>query len=176
MATNRWWLALSGVVIIAVLAVLLAMSRATISENESNLAVLRSDNNLQSQTIAMQSLVFHRFNEAARYTSGLNSLIDAGTEKTVIEWRERLRIEKTCNLPIPADISVGLYKNAYRLRASAMHADPSGVTETDGSTVAASGLTYCQAVLWIPLLLAEIEKGNNQLDSIERIDTERATP
>ena len=175
MGTNRWWVvaAFAAVIAIAVLSVLLAMSNATIAEKESDLSVLRSDNNLQSKTIAMQSLDFQRFNQAALETNRLNSLIAAGAEKTVIEYREILRREKTCNLPVPAHISLGLLRNAYRLRASAMHTDASGVAEVDDSAITASGLTYCQAVLWIEPLLAEIEKGNNQLSRIESIERQR---
>ncbi|EEA0429899.1 hypothetical protein XX19_24500, partial [Salmonella enterica subsp. enterica serovar Typhimurium] len=116
MGTNRWWIvaAFAAVIAIAVLSVLLAMSKATIAEKESDLSVLRSDNNLQSKTIAMQSLDFQRFNQAALETNRLNSLIAAGAEKTVIEYREILRREKTCNLPVPANISLGLLRNAYR--------------------------------------------------------------
>lgn len=176
MVTNRWWIAalLVAVVTIATLAVLLAMSNATIAKNESDLSVLRSDNQLQGQTIASQSLDFNRFNEAARYTGRLNSLINTGTEKTVVEYREILRREKTCNLPVPPDVSIGLLRNAHRLRASAMRTDTSRATPTDDSAIAASGLTYCQAVLWIAPLLAEIEKGNNQLASIRLIDSQRS--
>ena len=38
----------------------------------------------------------------------LTPLIDTSTEKTVIEYREILRREKTCDLPVPADIAGGL--------------------------------------------------------------------
>lgn len=66
MVTNRLWTALAFVVVvvIAALGVLLAMSRVTIAENESDLSVLRHDNALQGQTIAMQSLDFQRFNQS----------------------------------------------------------------------------------------------------------------
>lgn len=175
MVTNRWWIvvAFAAVIAIAVLSVLLTMSHATIAKNESDLSVLRNDNNLQSKTIAMQSLDFHRINQAAAETSRMNSLIAAETEKTVIEYREILHREKTCDLPVPVYIAGGLLRTAHRLRASAMHPDFSGVTKTDDSAVTTSGLTYCQAVLWIEPLMAEIEKGNNQLSGIGRIESQR---
>ncbi|EKU4731029.1 hypothetical protein M2O48_005371, partial [Citrobacter freundii] len=43
---------------------------------------------------------------------------------------------------------------------------------SDNATTA-STLTYCQAVLWIKPLLAAIEKANNQLAGIRRIEQER---
>ncbi|MEH5058012.1 hypothetical protein PO469_22300, partial [Citrobacter braakii] len=109
----------------------------------------------------------------AENASRLNSLIDAGTEKTVIEYREILRREKTCDLPVPADVAGGLLEYAHRLRASAMHADTDGPDAADDSTAAASSMTYCQAVLWIEPLLAIIEKANNQLAGIREIEQDR---
>ncbi|OUE50312.1 hypothetical protein [Citrobacter amalonaticus] len=177
MVTNRLWTALAfvAVVVIAALGVLLAMSRVTIAENESDLSVLRHDNALQGQTIAMQSLDFQRFNQAALEANRLNSLIDASTENTVIEYREILHREKTCDLPVPAHIAGGLLEYTNRLRASAMHSYPQLVNATGDSAVTSGTLTYCQAVLWIKPLLGAIEKANNQLGKIRRIDVERQT-
>jgi hypothetical protein len=76
----------------------------------------------------------------ADHANRLKSLIDTGTEETVIKYREILRCEKKCDLPVPAAIAGGLLQYAHRLRASSM--------------------TYCQAVLWIKSLLAVIENGN----------------
>ncbi|KAF1366780.1 hypothetical protein [Yokenella regensburgei] len=177
MVTNRLWTALAfvAVVAIAALGILLAMSRVTIAENESDLSVLRSDNALQGQTIAMQSLDFQRFNQAALETNRLNSLIDASTENTVIEYREILHREKTCDLPVPAHIAGGLLEYTNHLRASAMHTDSGNADATGDSAVTSGTLTYCQAVLWIKPLLGAIEKANNQLGEIRRIDAGRQT-
>lgn len=157
------------VIIIAVLCVLLASTRTDIAELKSDNEVLRSDNALQATVITTQAFNFNRFNQIAENANRLNSLIDAGTEKTVIEYREILRREKTCDLPVPADVAGGLLKYAYRLRASAMHPNTGNADAADDSTAAASSITYCQAVLWIEPLLVVIEKGNNNLSAIREI-------
>lgn len=123
--------------------------------------------------IASQAFNFNRFNQVAKYTGNLNSLIGASSEKTVIEYREILHREKTCDLPVPADVAGGLLEYTNRLRASAMHTDTGDVDATGSSTITASALTYCQAVLWIKPLLAAIEKANNQLAGIRQIENER---
>lgn len=94
----RWWLAIIAVIIvvgaIAILGVLLANSQADLSTAQSDKRVLEYDNAQQGQVIATQAFNFNRFNQVAENASRLNSLIDAGTEKTVIEYREILRREK----------------------------------------------------------------------------------
>ncbi|MCK7284691.1 hypothetical protein L8P37_04360 [Enterobacter asburiae] len=162
-----------AIVIIAALSVALVKSCSDASSLQSDNNVLRSDNTLQGQVIATQAFNFNRFNQVAEQTNRLNSLIDTSTEETVIEYREILRREKTCDLPVPADIAGGLLEYAYRLRASAMHADTDGPNAADDSTAAAGSITYCQAVLWIKPLLAAIEKGNNNLAGIRQIELER---
>lgn len=165
---------LVGVVItIAVLCVLLARSNAALATSERDNRVLRSDNALQATVITTQAFNFNRFNLVAENASRLNSLIDVGAEKTVIEYREILRREKTCDLPVPADVAGGLLKYAHRLRASAMHADSGNADAASDSAAAASAMTYCQAVLWIEPLLTAIEKGNNQLAGIREIEQDR---
>nr|DAO72851.1 MAG TPA: Protein of unknown function (DUF2570) [Caudoviricetes sp.] len=82
------------VTIIAVLSVLLVRSNAVLATSESDNRVLRSDNALQATVITTQALSFNRFNQIADNANRLNLLIDAGTEKTVIEYREILRREK----------------------------------------------------------------------------------
>lgn len=161
------------VIIIAVLCVLLARSNAALATSESDNRVLRSDNALQATVITTQAFNFNRFNQVAENASRLNSLIDAGTEKTVIEYREILRREKTCNLPVPADVAGGLLEYTYRLRSSAMHPDSGNVDTACDGAASTSSLTYCQAVLWIKPLLATIEKANNQLAAIRQIEQER---
>ncbi len=164
---------LIGVIIIAGLSIALAKSCSDASSIQSDNDVLRSDNSLQAQVIATQSFNFNRFNQVAEHANRLNSLIDTSTEETVIEYREILRREKTCDLPVPADIAGGLLEYAYRLRSSAMHADTAGTDSADVSTAAARSITYCQAVLWIKPLLAVIEKGNNNFAGIRQIEQER---
>ena len=162
-----------GVVIIAGLSVALVKSCLEASNLQSENDVLRSDNSLQGQVIATQAFNFNRFNQVAEHANRLNSLIDTSTEETVIEYREILRREKTCDLPVPADIAGGLLKYAHRLRSSAMHTDSNGPDTADDRAVATSSMTYCQAVLWIKPLLAVIEKGNNNFAGIRQIELER---
>ncbi|MCU3440536.1 MULTISPECIES: hypothetical protein [Enterobacter cloacae complex] len=166
-------LGLIGVVVIAGMSVALVKSCSDASSLQSDNDVLRSDNSLQGQVIATQAFNFNRFNQVAEHTNRLNSMIDTSTEETVIEYREILRREKTCDLPVPADIAGGLLEYAHRLRASALHTDTGGPDAADDRTAAARTITYCQAVLWIKPLLAVIEKGNNNLEGIRQIEKER---
>ncbi|WP_368277764.1 hypothetical protein AB3N49_12480 [Enterobacter cloacae] len=162
-----------AIVIIAGLSVALVKSCSDASSLQSENDVLRSDNTLQGQVIATQAFNFNRFNQVAEHANRLNSLIDISTEETVIEYREILRREKTCDLPVPADIAGGLLEYAYRLRASAMHTDTSRPDAADDRAFASSSMTYCQAVLWIKPLLAVIEKGNNNFAGIRLIEQKR---
>ncbi|HDR2397864.1 TPA: hypothetical protein QCH98_003135 [Enterobacter bugandensis] len=166
-------LGLIGVVVIAGLSVALVKSCSDASSLQSDNDVLRSDNSMQGQVIATQAFNFNRFNQVAEHANRLNSLIDTSTEETVIEYREILRREKTCDLPVPADIAGGLLEYAYRLRSSAMHADTDEPDAADDSTATTGSITYCQAVLWIKPLLAVIEKGNNNLEGIRQIEQAR---
>ncbi len=161
---------MAAIIFIAVLCVLLSRSDAALATSESDNRVLRSDNALQATVITTQAFNFNRFNQVAENANRLNSLIDASTEKTVIEYREILRREKTCDMPVPADVAGGLLNYANRLRASAMYSDSGDADATGDSPVASSALTYCQAVLWIKPLLAAIEKANNQLAGIREIE------
>lgn len=161
------------VVVIAGLSIALVKSCSNTSSLQSDNDVLRSDNSLQEQVIATQAFNFNRFNQLAEHANRLNSLIDTSTEETLIEYREILRREKTCDLPVPADIAGGLLKYAHRLRASAMHTDSNGPDTADDRAVATNSMTYCQAVLWIKPLLAVIEKGNNNFSGIRQIELER---
>ncbi|TDV78121.1 hypothetical protein OD28_2481 [Enterobacter asburiae] len=161
------------IVIIAGLSVALVKSYSDASGLQSDNEVLRSDNALQEQIIATQAFNFNRFNKVAEQANKLNSLIDTSTEETIIEYREILRREKTCDLPVPADVAGGLLEYAYRLRASAMHTDTSRPDAADDRSAAASSMTYCQAVLWIKPILAVIEKGNINLAGIRQIERER---
>lgn len=128
---------------------------------------------MQGQVIATQAFNFNRFNQIAEHANRLNFLIDVRTEKTVIEYREILRREKTCDLPVPADVAGGLLEYAHGLRASAMRTDTDRAHAADARTAATSAMTYCQAVLWIKPLLAVIEEGNNHFAGIRQIELER---
>lgn len=161
------------IVVVATLCIMLASSRAELTTVQSENHVLRSDNNLQGKIIATQTFNLNRFNQIAEHTNRLNSLVDVRTEETVIEYREILRREKTCDLPVPADVASGLLGYAHRLRASAMHADTAGTDSADDRATADSTMTYCQAVLWIKPLLAVIEEANNNFASIRQIERER---
>ncbi|WP_320729786.1 hypothetical protein [Enterobacter roggenkampii] len=165
-------LSLIFLVVAAVLLVALVKSWSDASNLQSDNDVLRSDNTLQGQVIATQAFNFNRFNQVAEHANRLNSLIDTSTEETVIEYREILRREKTCDLPVPADIAGGLLEYAHRLRSSAMHTDSGNADAAGDSATTTSALTYCQAVLWIKPLLAAIEKANNQLNGIRLIENE----
>lgn len=161
------------VTVIAGLSLALIKSCADIQIVQSDNNVLRSDNTLQGQVIANQAFNFGRFNQIAEHSNSLNSLIDVSTEKTVIEYREILRREKTCDLVVPADIAGGLLEYAHRLRASAMHTDTPKYDSTNDGATTTGTMTYCQAVLWIKPLLSVIEKGNNNFDGIRKIEKER---
>lgn len=161
------------VIVVAVLCTLLANSRSDVALLQSDNNVLRNDNSLQGQVIATQAFNFNRFNQAAENASRLNSLIDASSDNTVIEYREILRREKTCDLPVPADVAGGLLSYANSLRSSAMHTDSGNADAAGNSAITTSSLTYCQAVLWIKPLLAVIEKANNQLAGIRQIEMDR---
>lgn len=164
---------LIGVIVIAGLSIALIKSCADATSIQSDNDVLRNDNALQGRVIATQAFNFNRFNQVAEHASRLNSLIDTSTEETVIEYREILRREKTCDLPVPADIAGGLLEYAYRLRSSAMHPDTGRTDSANDRSAAASSMTYCQAVLWIKPLLAVIEKGNNNFAGIRQIERGR---
>jgi len=158
-----------ALLVIAVLAVMLANSRADLSVAESNNRVLKSDNALQGQVIATQAFNVQHFNAVAATAAHANQLIAASAEKNVIQYREILKREKTCDYPVPAAVAGGLLSTTARLRASALHADSSQPDATNGSATATGGLTYCQAVLWIAPLLAVIEQGNENFTNIRKI-------
>nr|WP_254303720.1 hypothetical protein [Citrobacter amalonaticus] len=166
----------TSIVIVAVLCILLAKNRAELSAVQSDKRVLESDNRLQGQVIATQAFNLNRFNQIAEFTNRNNSLIDASTDKTVIEYREILRREKTCDLLVPADVAGGLLDYANSLRSSAMHTTSRNADAASDSTTSTNSLTYCQAVLWIKPLLTAIEKANNQLSGIREIENTRASP
>ncbi|ARD60185.1 hypothetical protein Y71_09760 [Kosakonia radicincitans DSM 16656] len=173
---KRYWLQLSVIALVAVLALLLMKTRTDLSVSESEKRVLKSDNALQGQVIATQAFNVNRFNQVAQLAARANADVASDAENTVIEYREILRREKTCDLPVPAHIADGLLSYANRLRSSAMHSDSGGTDAASLTPTAARRITYCQAVLWINPLLAAIDKANNQLAGIRQIEIERVSP
>jgi hypothetical protein len=161
--------------LVVLLTALLASSKIDLASAQSDIRVLQNDNLLQGQVIAIQAFNFNRFNQIAEHTSHLNSLISASTEKKVIEYREILRREKTCDFAVPADIAGGLLKYTHSLRISALHTDTGSADTADINPASSGSLTYCQAVLWINPLLSAIEKANNQLAGIREIEETRAS-
>lgn len=159
--------------IIAGLSIALVKSCADVKTIKYDNDVLRNDNILQGQVIATQTFNFNRFNQAAAETGRLNSLIGAHTEKTVIEYREILRRDKTCDLPVPDDVANGLLEYATRLRLRAMHPDTRGFNSPDIGAATTRKLTYCEVVLWVNPLLSAIDKANNQIIGISTIEKER---
>ncbi|MFW2973195.1 hypothetical protein ACN6UB_22335 [Serratia marcescens] len=134
---------------------------------------LQSDNNLQTATIATQALHFQRANEISNAANQYSINIDAATQGKEIEYRTILKKQPTCDLAVPAAIAGGLLDYTYRLRSRAMSADTIVADATGAGATASVTLTYCQAVLWIDPLLAALDKANNQLLAIRRLDGER---
>ncbi|WGZ68771.1 hypothetical protein SSARUM2_001112 [Serratia sp. K-E0102] len=134
---------------------------------------LQRDNNLQTTTIATQALHFQRANEisAAATQYGINT--DAATQGKEIEYRTILKKQPTCDLAVPAAVAGGLLDYTHRLRSRAMSADTIVADATGAGATASGTMTYCQAVLWIDPLLAALDKANNQLLAIRRLDEEK---
>ncbi|MTC29139.1 hypothetical protein GKR76_21070 [Providencia alcalifaciens] len=141
-----------------------------VTEYENN-SLLKADNINKSKVIVTQSLQFNRFNQIATtaYRNGIKA--DVKSQEKVIEYREILKKELTCDLPVPQPIADGLLKHTHELRA--MYADPQNTNRTSASTSTTSTLTYCQAVLWIDSLLAALDKANEQLRAIREIEATR---
>ncbi len=134
---------------------------------------LQSDNNLQTATIATQALHFQRANEISTAATQYGINTDAATQGKEIEYRTILKKQPTCDLAVPATIAGGLLDYTHRLRSRAMSADTIVADATGAGATASGTLTYCQAVLWIDPLLAALDKANNQLLEIRRLDGER---
>ncbi|MHB2189546.1 hypothetical protein ACX8XK_21510 [Serratia marcescens] len=134
---------------------------------------LQSDNNLQTATIATQALHFQRANEISTAATQYGINTDAATQGKEIEYRTILKKQPTCDLAVPAAIAGGLLDYTHRLRSRAMSADTADVDATGAGATTSGTLTYCQAVLWIDPLLAALDKANNQLLEIRRLDEER---
>ena len=127
----------------------------------------------QSSIIAGQSLQFNRFNQIAAAAGQYGVTVQAKAQEKEIEYRRIIEKEPTCDLLIPADIASGLLGYTYRLRATALHANTSDINSDGSAAVAPGSITYCQAVLWIRLLLAAIDQANNQLADIAGTEESR---
>lgn len=134
---------------------------------------LQSDNNLQTATIAAQALHFQRTNEISNAATQYGINTDAATQGKEIEYRTILKKQPTCDLAVPAAVAGGLLDYTHRLRSRAMSADTGDADATGAGATASGTLTYCQAVLWIDPLLAALDKANNQLLEIRRLDGDR---
>ena len=134
---------------------------------------LQSDNSLQTATIATQAFQFHRANEISNAASQYGISTDAVTQGKEIEYRTILKNQPTCDLVVPAAIAGGLLDYTHRLRTRAMPADTGDADATGAGATTSDTLTYCQAVLWIDPLLAALDKANNQLLEIRRLDEGR---
>ncbi|HGN0867325.1 TPA: hypothetical protein ACKROV_000534 [Providencia alcalifaciens] len=139
-------------------------------EHESN-SLLKADNINKSKVIASQSFQFNRFNQIATdaYRRGIQ--VEAKSQEKVIEYREILKKELTCDFPVPKPIADGLLKYTHELRA--MYADPQNTNRASVGTITTSTLTYCQAVLWIDPLLSALDKANRQIEAIQKIEAAR---
>ncbi|QQE91669.1 hypothetical protein JFB93_11680 [Providencia rettgeri] len=142
-----------------------------VTEHESN-SLLKDDNFKKSKIIATQSLQFNRFNQIATTAYRYGIQTEVKSQEKVIEYREILKKELTCDLPVPQPIADGLLRYTYELRS--MYADPQNANRTSASTTTTRTLTYCQAVLWIDPLLSALDKANGQLMSIGDIEEDRS--
>lgn len=127
----------------------------------------------QASIIAGQSLQFNRFNQIAAAAGQYGVTVQAKAQEKEIEYRRIIEKEPTCDLLIPADIASGLLGYTYRLRATALHTNTGNINSDGSAAVAPGSITYCQAVLWIRLLLATIDQANNQLADIVRVEESR---
>lgn len=134
---------------------------------------LQSDNSQQAVTIATQAFQFQRANEISNAATQYGVKTDADTQGKEIEYRTILKSQPTCNLAVPASIAGGLLDYTHRLRSRAMSGDNGDANATGAGTTATGTLTYCQAVLWIDPLLAALDKANNQLLAIRKLDSEK---
>ncbi|HEF8785122.1 TPA: hypothetical protein QH450_002035 [Providencia alcalifaciens] len=141
-----------------------------VTEYENN-SLLKADNINKSKVIATQSLQFNRFNQIATTAYRYGIQAEAKSQEKVIEYREILKKELTCDLPVPQPIADGLLKYTHELRA--MYSDSSNANSTSVSAATASSLTYCQAVLWIDALLSALDKANGKIEAIKDIELQR---
>lgn len=148
--------------------------KAVTAENQAR--QLKSDNALQSATIAGQALTFETFNQLAAASLQHATQTTSDSEDKVIEYRTILKKEPVCSQLVPAAVSDRLYDYALRLRSGAVSGAVSDADGPRAGPTAARTLTYCQAVLWIDPLLSTIDKANDQLTGIRAEDAKRTAP
>ncbi|HGM4764600.1 TPA: hypothetical protein ACKQDC_000168 [Serratia marcescens] len=172
---NRATAIIAGVLLVAVMvACWIASYYQGKSERlESTVKQLQSDNNQQTAIIATQALHFQRANEISNAATQYSINTDAATQGKEVEYRTILKNQPTCDLAVPAAIAGGLLDYTHRIRSRAMSADTIVADATGAGATASGTLTYCQAVLWVDPLLAALDKANNQLLAIRRLEEER---
>lgn len=172
---NRFTTALGAalLIIVIVLAWLAFHFHSSAVKAGDKVKQLQSDNSLQANTIATQALQFQRANEISNAANQYGINTDTATQGKEIEYRTILKKQPTCDLAVPAAIAGGLLDYTHRLRSRAMSADTIVADATGAGATASGTLSYCQAVLWIDPLLAALDKANNQLLEIRRLDGER---
>ncbi|EMK1274687.1 hypothetical protein V8M30_000271 [Serratia marcescens] len=172
---NRSTTIIAAVLLVAVMAACWVASyyQGKSERLEGTVKQLQGDNNLQTATIATQALHFQRANEISTAATQYGINTDADTQGKEIEYRTILKKQPTCDLAVPAAIAGGLLDYTHRLRSRAMSADTIVADATGAGATTSGTLTYCQAVLWIDPLLAALDKANNQLLEIRRLDEER---
>jgi len=156
-----------GLIIIAILVCSGAAYSYKAAVYQKNEAV--SQVALQGTVIQAQQAQQVLFDEQANTTSGENQAVQVNSDNVVVKYRETLRLEKTCDYAVPADIANGLLQYTNSLRASTVPGATSKPNGSSASSTASGKLTYCQAVLWINPLLAAIEQANNQLYAIRQL-------
>lgn len=176
---KNWRIALSSAVLILIVGMAVAIMHyrylSVSVEKERDEAVQQRNS---AQSIASNAIAAVRlFNDIAAANQQQADKIRHQSDQKVIEYRTILHREKTCDLPVPDDVAHGLLDYTNRIRAGALPAD-TGITDgadhATAATAATGTLTYCQAVLWINPLLAEIEKANSRFSDIRKIESSRA--
>ncbi|MEL5408785.1 hypothetical protein [Serratia nevei] len=170
---NRLTTAFGAAMLIIMLAWLAFHFHSSAVKAGEKVKQLQSDNTLQAKAIATQAFQFQRANEISNAANQYGINTDAATQGKEIEYRTILKKQPTCDLAVPAAIAGGLLDYTHRLRSRAMSADTIVADATGAGATASGTLTYCQAVLWIDPLLAALDKANNQLLAIRRLDEER---
>jgi len=121
---------------------------------------------LQGKVIEAQQDQQRVANELSHKTLQANQRTQANAEQILIQYREVLKHEKTCDFAVPADIAHGLLEYTDSLRTRTLSGTTSQLNRTSATSTTTGQLTYCQAVLWITPLLSAIEQANNQFESI----------
>lgn len=163
----------ASIVLVSLLCTVVNYYHGKSEKLESTVKQLQIDNTLQATTIATQAFQFQRANAISSAASQYGIKTDVATQGKEIEYRTILKNQPTCDLAVPAVIAGGLLNYTHRLRSRAMPADTGDADTTGTGTTTSGTLTYCQAVLWIDPLLAALDKANNQLLEIRRLDEEK---